>query len=243
MQREKMFIFSTLSHAQAENDLNIDFYLCIKSVNLILNHPINQHGYLMTNRLIQSESPKGEYFVRRNQRVFVPHGYLAVGKIIGVHGLRGEVKIELHTDFPERFEAGAVLRLGDELLPMQIMGARPHKSHMLVRFEGVNSRNEADQLRNYWLFVDENDAMELEDGVFWIHDIMGLKVQTEEGRSLGKVKDVLLTGANEVYVVQTDAQVNRGKDLLLPAIADVVQQVDLNENVLIVRLQPGLLDE
>lgn len=197
----------------------------------------------MTNLSTQSESPKGEYFVRRNQRVFVPNGYLAVGKIVGVHGLRGEVKVELHTDFPERFETGAILNLGDDLIPMYILMARPHKGHMLVQFEGVNSRSDAEQLRNHWLFVDEENAMELDDDIFWVHDIIGLKVQTDEGRFLGTIKDVLFTGANEVYVVQTDSKVNRGKDLLLPAIADVVQQVDLDESVLIVQLQPGLLDE
>jgi len=182
-------------------------------------------------------------YTHRNQAVHVPDGYMAVGRITGLHGLKGELKIELHTDFPERFAAGTVLFIGDELVEATIIQARPHKQQILVLLEGFTGREQAETLRDEWLFVDEADAVELEEDTYWVHDIVGLFVQTEAGERLGTIGEVLFTGANEVYVVKAEAAVNQGKDLLLPAIADVVQTVDLENNLMIVRLLPGLLEE
>ena len=94
-------------------------------------------------------------------------------------------------------------------------------------------------MRNQWLFVPESEAVELEADSYWVHDIIGLQVQTENGEPLGAVTDVLFTGANEVYVVQE----SNGNELLLPAIADVVQKVDLAAGAITVRLLPGMRDE
>jgi len=182
-------------------------------------------------------------YMHRNQPVHVPQGYLAVGRITGLHGLKGEVKIELHTDFPERFVPGAVLFMGEELVETAILQARPHKNQMLLRLEGIESREDAEAARDEWLFVEEADAVVLEEDTYWVHDIIGLVVQTEAGERLGTISEVLFTGANEVYVVKTLASVNQGKDLLLPAIADVVQTVDLAGNLMTVRLLPGLREE
>lgn len=176
--------------------------------------------------------------------VDVPEGYLAVGKIVAVHGLRGELKVELYTDFPERFEAGVVLwasRGGNaDLNEITIKSARPHKNMLLLSLEEVRTREDAEAMRGYWLFVDEDEAVELDEDTFFVHDILGLAVQTEEGVVLGKIADVLFTGANEVYVVQ-------GKDLpqgelLLPAIDEVIRAVDLEAGVMTVRLMAGMLD-
>ncbi len=178
-----------------------------------------------------------------NRPVFIPEGHLIVGRIVGVHGLKGEVKVELHTDFPERFQPGAVMYLGEELTPVKLVSARPHKGRLLVGLEGVEGRPAAEELRGEWLYIPEEEAHELEEGVYWIHDLMGLAVQTEEGRPLGVIKDVLVTGANDVYVVKTQEDVNQGRDLLIPAIADVVQEVDLERGVMTVRLLPGMEEE
>lgn len=184
-----------------------------------------------------------ESFVYRNRRIHIPAGHLAVGLIVGVHGLRGEVKVEIHTDFPERFAAGNQLLLGENLQPITIQGSRLHKGHMLLRLTGVKTRNQADELRNVWLFVAEEDAASLEDGTYWIHDLIGLAVQTEDGEMLGKITDVLATGANDVYAIQPVGNLNRGREILLPAISDVVQQVDLEQATMTVTLQPGLIQE
>lgn len=182
-------------------------------------------------------------YTHRNRPVHIPDGQLAIGLIVGVHGLRGEVKVELHTDFPERFTSGRVCSLGSELVQAEIASARPHKSTMLVRFVGINRREEAEALRGTWIFIDENEAGELDEDSYWIHDIVGLQVRSTDGEQFGVVTQVLSTGANDVYVVRTEAPFNKGRDLLLPAIADVVRRVDIAGGEMIVDLPPGLVEE
>lgn len=187
--------------------------------------------------------PRGQTYTHRNRTVVVPDGYLAVGYVGGVHGLRGELRVELYTDFPERFEPGMALYLGEALEEVAVVGARLHKNNLLLQVEGVNRREEADELRGSWLFIPESDAVALEEGSYWVHDIVGLAVETEAGDHLGTIKEVLFTGANEVYVVETPVTVNQGRDLLLPAIEEVVRAVDLEAQRMVVHLLPGLLDE
>lgn len=180
-------------------------------------------------------------FVHRNRKVRVPDGYLAIGMITSAHGLRGEVKVELHTDFPERFVPGIEVYLGEELDKFVIRGARPHQGQMLLQFHGIDSREATDALRNVWVFIPETEAVELEEDTFYVHDIIGLAVQTVAGEPIGTVTDVLFTGANEVYIVAPPDDPRR--EILLPAIADVVKEVDLEKGLLIVELLPGLIDE
>jgi 16S rRNA processing protein RimM len=175
--------------------------------------------------------------------VEVPDGYLAVGYILGVHGLRGELKVELFTDFPERFAPGVQLFIGEELHETEVISARPHQKYLLLRLAGFSQREDAETLRGSWIFVDENEAVELEEGSYWVHDIIGLTVQTEAGEILGEIQDVLFTGANEVYIVQPVGTINAGRELLLPAIEEVVRKVDLDAQMMTVHLLPGLLDE
>lgn len=209
-----------------------------------------QHGraqsiVLTSNQMSNKKNlhPNTSTYTHRNRQVHIPDGYLAVGLIVGVHGLRGEVKIELYTDFPERFQPDVQLLMGEELEPMNIARARPHKGHMLVQFAEVRNRSQAEELRNRWLFVPEEQAVELDEGTFWVHDIIGLQVHTEAGELLGTVSDVIFTGANEVYVVQPHGSLNRGREILLPAIADVVQAVNLETETMVVQLPPGLIDD
>ncbi|MEZ4711117.1 MAG: ribosome maturation factor RimM [Caldilineaceae bacterium] len=180
--------------------------------------------------------------MHRNQRVHVPDGYLAVGRVIGVHGLRGEVKVELHTDFPERFQPGLELFLGEELQPLSIQQARPHKGHMLILFGEYQGRSAVEALRNTWLFVHEENAIELAEDEYWVHDIVGLAVYTDEELHLGSVSDVLVTGANDVYVIEPAGLLNQGREILLPAIADVIQKVDIAAGRLIVKMPAGILN-
>lgn len=181
------------------------------------------------------------YYVR-NQAVVVPPGYLAVGQIVGAHGLNGELKVEAYSDFPERFAPGATLYLGEDLEKVQIATVRPHKTNLLVNLDEIGDRNEAEDVRGLWLYVPEADAAELEEGQYWVHDIIGLQVVTVDGMQVGKITDVMATGANDVYVVRPAGDINGGRDVLLPAIADVVEQVDLQNGLMIVRLLEGLID-
>lgn len=177
--------------------------------------------------------------MRPQPGVEVPAGYLAVGRIIGVHGIHGELKVEPYTDFPDRFAPGVVLAMGPTLEEVVIESGRTHKGHILLALEGMHDRNMADELRGLWLFVPEDEAVELEEDTFWVHDILGLKVVSEAGEALGVVFDVLFTGANEVYAVRTP----HGGELLLPAIDSVVRAIDLDARTMTVHLMAGLADE
>jgi 16S rRNA processing protein RimM len=183
-----------------------------------------------------------EVYYLRNAQVVVPAGYLAVGRIIGVHGLHGELKVELHTDFPERYAPGVTLRLGTELKRLKLTQVREHKGNLLLKSAEIPDRTAAEALRGEWLFVREDEAAELEEGAYWIHDIIGLSVETLEGVELGKITDVLATGANDVYVIQPATGVNRDRELLIPALEEVIAAVDLARGVMTVRLPDGLMD-
>ena len=149
--------------------------------------------------------------------------------------------METYTDNPQRFAPGAELRLGEDLEAVTVESARPHKSNLLVHLAEIEGRTAAEELRGLWLYVPEAEGT-LEEGAYWIHDIVGLDVVTTEGQAIGQVIDVFATGANDVYVVRPLAGVNGGRELLLPAIADVIQQVDLQQRVMVIRLLEGLID-
>ncbi len=178
-------------------------------------------------------------YLHRNRRVRVPDGHLAVGYIVGAHGLRGEVRVELHTDFPDRFVPGLRVYLGEELEPIDVQHARPHQNQLLLLLDGIHNRAAAEELRGLWLFIPDEQAAPLEEDTYFVHDIIGLRVVTDDGRALGKITEVLITGANDVYVVQDASK----REVLLPAIADVVRLVDLDAGEMTVTLLPGLLDE
>jgi 16S rRNA processing protein RimM len=201
---------------------------------------MNQPKKSTTGRRQPASAPTSQIYYHRNEAVAVPAGHLAIGRITTAHGLRGEVRVELHTDFPERFAPEVTVYIGEALVATTIDYARPHKQQLLVKLVGVDTRNDAEALRGQWLFVPEAEAIDLEPDTYWVHDIVGLFVYTENGEALGVISEVLFTGANEVYVIQ---RADNGAELLIPAIADVVQNVDLAAKRVTVRLLPGLLDE
>ena len=168
-----------------------------------------------------------------------PPGYLAVGRLVGVHGMRGEVKVEPFTDFPARFDPGSVLLLGDDLEEVTVLASRPHKGNVLLMLSALSHRSDAELLRGQWLYVHEDEAAPLDANSYWVHDILGMDVVTDEGTALGQVYDVLFTGANEVYVVRTP---DSPRELLLPAIDEVVVGVDVATRRMTVHLIPGLLE-
>lgn len=186
-------------------------------------------------------TPSGTTYQHRNESVFVPTGYVAVGRITAPHSLQGEVRVELHTDFPERFGPEMAIFVGPTLVPMTVTSARPHKQMVLLKLAEVTNRNDAETLRGQWLFVHEDDAVELDEDTYWVHDIIGMTVHTDTEEVLGVISDVLFTGANDVYIIQgTDSEGNK-RELLLPAIADVVKAVDPEGQRMTVHLLPGLI--
>ncbi|MBB1086701.1 ribosome maturation factor RimM [Limosilactobacillus fastidiosus] len=163
-----------------------------------------------------------------------------VGKVVNTHGIRGEVRVIPTTDFVDkRFAKGAKLYLDEsqgEPVELTIESARPHKGSLLVKFVGYDNINDVEVFRNHKLMVSEKDQQPLEDGSYYYHQIIGLTVKTVDGRELGKIKEILSPGANDVWVVQRPKQ----SDLLLPKIDDVIKNVDLEKGIVEVELLEGL---
>jgi 16S rRNA processing protein RimM len=167
--------------------------------------------------------------------------YLAIGRISSPHGIRGEVKVEVMTDFPERFKPGSTAFLGagsvdPAVRPVKIVASRPHKGGLLVKLDVIPDRNAAELVRDQYLLIPEADAMPLGDHENYLHDLIGLQVVTDDGQSLGELQEVLFTKANDVYVVRSPAG-----EVLLPAIRDVVLKVDLIARRMVVTVPEGLL--
>ncbi len=166
--------------------------------------------------------------------------YLAIGRITAPFGIRGEVKVEIHTGWPERFALLKHVYIGDAaahaVMRTEVESARLHKGHAIVKLGLSPDRSAAEALRGQWLFVSREEAMPLEEGEYYLHDIIGLEVW-EKGRYLGRVVEILeaKAGANDVYVVRGE----RG-ELLLPAIRQVILQVDLAAGRMEVAVPPGL---
>ena len=165
--------------------------------------------------------------------------YLAIGRIVRAHGIRGEVSMTVLTEFPERFETTKQVYLGNEFeaIPYTLLGHRWNKQNLLLRLEGITDRTQAEQLRNQYVQVPVEDAVPLPEGEFYLYQLVGLKVVSLSGELLGYIVDVLETGANDVYVVETIDQ----KQLLLPATDDVVKVIDLDQGQMTVELMDGLI--
>jgi 16S rRNA processing protein RimM len=168
-----------------------------------------------------------------------PDGYLAVGRVVGVHGMQGELKVESFTDFPERFDPDSLLLLGDDLEEVTVLASRPHKGNILLQLSTIRHRSDAELLRGQWLYVSEDEAIALDEDRYWVHDILGMTVVSDTGEDLGTVYDVLFTGANEVYVVRS---AKPAREILLPATDEVVRAVDVANRRMTVHLIPGLVD-
>ncbi len=164
--------------------------------------------------------------------------YLVVGFLRRPHGVKGEILMDVHTDFPERLKTGKTVFVGDSYRPMVMASLRPMgAAGMLVRFRGTKTPEEAGQYRNTWVYVPTADRPALPEGEYYHHQLIGLNVITDEGRALGVLVDVLETGANDVYVVR-DAE---GNETLLPAIPAVILEVALADRQMRVHLLDGLI--
>jgi len=159
---------------------------------------------------------------------------LVVGKVTKAHGLRGEVTVLVLTEVPERFDPGSVLTLEDGRT-LTVSGTRPDRGRLLVTFAEVADRTAAEQLGGQYLFVSRDLAPELPEGSFWPHELEGLEIVTESGRSLGEIREVVLGVANDIWVAGAP-----GAGTLVPALKDVVVSVDVAGRRVVVRDVPGL---
>lgn len=163
---------------------------------------------------------------------------LEVGQIVNTHGIKGEIKVVPFTDDISRFDKlkKVYVKTKKESKLYQIEGVRYHKNMVLLKLQGIDNPEQAELLKNSFLEIDREDAVPLKEGTYFIADLIGLEVYTDEGNLLGKVDDIYNTGANDIYVVKDEL----GKTILLPGIKDVIKQVILDEKI-IVHLIPGLL--
>jgi 16S rRNA processing protein RimM len=165
--------------------------------------------------------------------------FLAVGKLHRAHGVQGEIIMEVLTDFPERLKTGDTLFVGTDHQPVRLKSRRWHNQNLLVSFEGYLNPEAVSAFINQLVQVRADDRPPLPEGEYYHHQLLGLQVVDENGTHLGRLKQILETGANDVYIVQPE----QGKEILLPAIDSVLQTIDLAHGQIIVHLLPGLLPE
>ena len=165
---------------------------------------------------------------------------LQVGIITSTHGVRGEVKVYPTTDDPRRFSRlkEVVLDTGREKINLEIEGVKFFKQFVILKFKGLDNINDIEKYRQKSLYVTRKNAVRLQRDEYFIADLIGLKVQDEDGTELGTVKDVIETGANDVYEVE----MADGRSLLLPAIKQCILNVDVENGMMQVHVLEGLLD-
>lgn len=166
--------------------------------------------------------------------------YLEIGQIVNTFGIKGQVKIVPFTDDITRYDElkEIYVEKKNELKLFQIEQVNYKKNMVILKLKGIETVEEAEKLRNCYLKIDRKDAKELPKDTYFIVDLLGLDVYTDEGKLLGKVDDIYNAGSSDIYVVKDEL----GKQILLPAIKDVLKEVDLENQKIIVHLIKGLVD-
>ena len=166
--------------------------------------------------------------------------YLRVGVISSTHGVRGEVKVYPTTDDPARFKKlkKVILDMGREQRELAIESVKFFKNMVILKLKGIDNINDVGMYRGMDLLITRDQAVRLAPNENFIVDLIGLKAVTDDGKELGVLKDVMLTGANDVYVIETGEK----KEILIPAIPDCVLDVNLEEGTILIHLLDGLLD-
>lgn len=164
---------------------------------------------------------------------------LQVGVITQTHGIKGEVKVFPTTDDVSRFKKlkEVIMDTGRERITMEIEGVKFFKQYAIVKFKGYDSINDIEKYKRAKLYVTRDHAVKLQKDEYFIADLVGLNVVTDEGEPFGKMKDVLATGANDVYVVERED----GTEVLLPAIRECVKAVDMEQGQITVHIMDGLI--
>lgn len=166
---------------------------------------------------------------------------LKVGVITSTHGVKGEVKVFPTTDDPQRFRRlkEVIMDTGKEQVDLQIEGVKFFKQFVILKFRGIDSINDVEKYRQNSLYVTRRNAVRLSRDEYFIADLTGMKVIDEDEKPVGTLKDVMETGANDVYVIEMED----GRELLLPAIKQCVLKVNVEEGWMQIHILDGLLDE
>ncbi|HEU5198366.1 MAG TPA: ribosome maturation factor RimM [Ktedonobacterales bacterium] len=165
--------------------------------------------------------------------------WVTIGRIVAVFGIHGELKVILQSDIPDRFARLRSVYLGPDHQRYRLTKSRPYRSGMLViSLAGIQTANDAEALIGHSLTIPLAELPELPPDQYYIHDLIGLRAETPSGQALGAIVDVLATGGNDVYIIRETS----GRDVLVPAIKDIVKRVDIAAGVLIIDPIPGLFD-
>ena len=166
--------------------------------------------------------------------------WATIGKVVALFGVHGELKVLSLTDIPNRFAELDAVYLGPDHIRYAIQSARPYKGEMVVlKLAGIEDANTAETLRNFDITIPLNQLAKLPPDSYYQHDILGLHVSTLEGRDVGKIVDIMITGSNDVYIINAAD----GRQVLVPAIKEVVKQVDLIRKMMYIEPIRGLLDD
>lgn len=163
---------------------------------------------------------------------------LQVGTIIKTHGIRGEVKVYPLTDDVNRFKSlkEVILEPDKDNITLEIEGVKFFKNIVIIKFKNYNNINDIEMHVKKGIYVTRDNAVELEDDEYFVADLIGLKVVTDEDEDFGMVKDVLHTGANDVYVID-----HEGKEVLVPAIRECILDISIEDNLMKIHLMEGLV--
>jgi len=186
-------------------------------------------------RPASGDPPRNESIGSAGQRSAEPR-FLVIGHVGAPHGVRGELRIQVLTDFPERFSPGSEIWLGRPPERRVVQRARIENDQAHVKLVGLDDRNSVERFRNSEVLIPRERAMPLPEDTYYIHDIVGLEVWSDDGERLGTIAEVMELPANDVYVVDSPQG-----EILLPAIADVILSVDLESHRMTVHLLPGLV--
>lgn len=179
------------------------------------------------------------FIVSRRKKFMQSNDYLQVGVITTTHGIRGEVKVFPTTDDPSRFEylKNVMLDTGRNYLPLEIEGVKYFKQFVILKFKGIDNINDIEKYCKCALLVSREDAVDLEDDEYFVTDMIGMNVVTDEGEAFGVLVDIMETGANDVYVVKSESY----GEVLLPAIKECILDVDIEEQKMTIHIMDGLL--
>ena len=165
--------------------------------------------------------------------------FLKVGVITTTHGVRGEVKVYPTTDEPERFLEldHVLLDTGKEFRDLEIKNVRFFKNLVILKFKGIDNINDIEKYKGHDLWIPREEGQELDEDEYYIADLLGLRVILDDGTEFGTLKNVMETGANDVYIIDTNAHC----EVLVPAIRECIQDIDLEKNTMTIHLMKGLI--
>jgi len=163
--------------------------------------------------------------------------YLVIGFLRRPHGVGGEIIMDLHTDFPDRVKSGRKIFIGEKREAATFESTRLYANSMLIKLRGYDTPEAIGKFRNQWVYVKTKDIPSLPRGQHYNYELVGLDVVDDSGNALGKLVEILETGANDVYIVRDDS----GKEILLPAIPSVILDLDMDRHLMTVHLIEGLI--